>query len=87
MDIPDELIESIRGCAEGYPRIAEDELRVVVSGFARQAQVAILEELRDYMADYGDELQGQQQPLDWADEKIRELEAGGGQTGGSDDRA
>jgi len=47
MDIPDELIESIRDCAEGYPRIAEDELRVVVSGFARQAQVAILRELCD----------------------------------------
>jgi len=31
------------------------------------------------MADYGDELQGQQQPLDWAEGKIRELKAGGGQ--------
>jgi hypothetical protein len=49
MDIPDEVIESIRCCAEGYPRFAEDELRVVVSDIARAAQVAVLREMADKM--------------------------------------
>jgi hypothetical protein len=49
MEIPDEVIENIRHCGEGYPAFDEDELRSVVAGVARAAQVQVLRERADWI--------------------------------------
>lgn len=84
MDIPDELIESIRSCMEGYPACAEDELRVVVSDFARAAQVAVLREMgaqlrRNAHAASALEARGLEAAANDLFDKAYALEAGAGQ--------
>ncbi len=43
--VPDEVLERIHGCFEGYPVMMQDEVRVIVAGVARAAQVAVLREM------------------------------------------
>lgn len=49
-----------------------EQIVAVVAREARAAQVQVLHDLSDYMAEYGDDLLGAGQPMDWVERRLAE---------------